>query len=179
MLDARPCSAGHTACYISPYGDVYPCVQFPLPTGNVRRQRFDEIWNAFAAADRRPEHPDAGSADLFDLQSHVHVLAMPGPRLHGRQHARAVIGRLREVAGAGDARRPRVPTTHRPATKECWHERRETRSGQPATRSNRRRRANGRIKSPRSRGSRSSKPWRSRAGRSTRRAACKFVKKNS
>ena len=42
--DDRPCSAGHTACYISPYGDVYPCVQFPLPTGNVRAQRFDEIW---------------------------------------------------------------------------------------------------------------------------------------
>jgi radical SAM protein with 4Fe4S-binding SPASM domain len=44
LLDARPCSAGHTACYISPYGDVYPCVQFPLPTGNVRQQRFDAIW---------------------------------------------------------------------------------------------------------------------------------------
>jgi AdoMet-dependent heme synthase len=39
-----PCSAGHTACYISPYGDVYPCVQFPLPTGNVRRQKFLDIW---------------------------------------------------------------------------------------------------------------------------------------
>ena len=36
------------------------------------------------------------------LQSHVHVLALPRPRLHGRQHARTVIGRLREVAGAGD-----------------------------------------------------------------------------
>jgi radical SAM protein with 4Fe4S-binding SPASM domain len=44
LLDARPCSAGHTACYISPYGDVYPCVQFPLPTGNLRRQRFEDIW---------------------------------------------------------------------------------------------------------------------------------------
>lgn len=44
LMDGRPCSAGHTACYISPYGDVYPCVQFPLPTGNVRAQRFDEIW---------------------------------------------------------------------------------------------------------------------------------------
>ena len=39
-----PCSAGHTACYVSPYGDVFPCVQFPLPTGNVRRQRFIDIW---------------------------------------------------------------------------------------------------------------------------------------
>ena len=43
-LDATPCSAGHTACYVSPYGDVYPCVQFPLPTGNVRQQRFVDIW---------------------------------------------------------------------------------------------------------------------------------------
>jgi AdoMet-dependent heme synthase len=43
-LEATPCSAGHTACYVSPYGDVFPCVQFPLPTGNVRRQRFVDIW---------------------------------------------------------------------------------------------------------------------------------------
>jgi radical SAM protein with 4Fe4S-binding SPASM domain len=43
-LDGLPCSAGHTACYISPYGDVYPCVQFPLPSGNIRRQPFIDIW---------------------------------------------------------------------------------------------------------------------------------------
>jgi len=43
-LEGLPCSAGHTACYVSPYGDVYPCVQFPLPTGNVRRERFVDIW---------------------------------------------------------------------------------------------------------------------------------------
>jgi len=43
-LDGLPCSAGHTACYVSPYGDVYPCVQFPLPSGNVRRSRFLDIW---------------------------------------------------------------------------------------------------------------------------------------
>src|SRR3984893_3713547 len=43
-LDALPCSAGHTACYVSPYGDVYPCVQFPLPSGNVRQTRFLDIW---------------------------------------------------------------------------------------------------------------------------------------
>jgi radical SAM protein with 4Fe4S-binding SPASM domain len=44
VLDSLPCSAGHIACYITPYGDVYPCVQFPLPTGNLRRQAFLEIW---------------------------------------------------------------------------------------------------------------------------------------
>jgi radical SAM protein with 4Fe4S-binding SPASM domain len=43
-LDGYPCSAGHTACYISPYGDVFPCVQFPLPSGNIRQQKFVDIW---------------------------------------------------------------------------------------------------------------------------------------
>ena len=44
VLQEFPCSAGHTACYISPYGDLFPCVQFPLPSGNVRRQKFIDIW---------------------------------------------------------------------------------------------------------------------------------------
>ena len=44
VLESLPCSAGHTACYVSPYGDVYPCVQFPLSCGNVRRTRFLDIW---------------------------------------------------------------------------------------------------------------------------------------
>jgi len=39
-LSSLPCSAGHTACYVSPYGEFYPCVQFPLSCGNVRQQRF-------------------------------------------------------------------------------------------------------------------------------------------
>jgi len=44
VLSSTPCSAGHTTCYVSPYGDVFPCVQFPLPTGNVRKQRFIDVW---------------------------------------------------------------------------------------------------------------------------------------
>ena len=43
-LNSFPCSAGHSACYISPYGDFYPCVQFPLACGNVRQQPFATIW---------------------------------------------------------------------------------------------------------------------------------------
>jgi radical SAM protein with 4Fe4S-binding SPASM domain len=43
-MDQLPCSAGHTACYVSPYGEVYPCVQFPLPSGNVRHTKFIDIW---------------------------------------------------------------------------------------------------------------------------------------
>ncbi len=44
IMEGYPCSAGHTAAYITPYGDVFPCVQFPLPSGNVRRQKFMDIW---------------------------------------------------------------------------------------------------------------------------------------
>jgi len=40
-----PCSAGHNSCYISPYGDIFPCVQLPQAAGNLRRERFEEIWN--------------------------------------------------------------------------------------------------------------------------------------
>ena len=42
--EGYPCSAGHTACYISPRGDVYPCVQFPMTCGNLREQEFLDIW---------------------------------------------------------------------------------------------------------------------------------------
>ncbi len=46
VMEGVPCSAGHTAAYITPYGDVFPCVQFPLPTGNLRKQRFVDIWRS-------------------------------------------------------------------------------------------------------------------------------------
>lgn len=47
-----PCSAGHNSCYISPYGDVYACVQLPMPAGNLRTERFEEIWNNAPALER-------------------------------------------------------------------------------------------------------------------------------
>jgi radical SAM protein with 4Fe4S-binding SPASM domain len=49
VMDGYPCSAGHTLAYISPYGDVFPCVQFPLPSGNLRRQKFIDIWRNSSA----------------------------------------------------------------------------------------------------------------------------------
>ncbi len=45
ILDGTPCSAGHTSCYISPHGEVWPCVQFPIVCGNVRDSSFIDIWN--------------------------------------------------------------------------------------------------------------------------------------
>ena len=62
-LDSLPCSAGHTACYVSPYGDIYPCVQFPLPCGNVRRTKFVDIWR------RSPQLNEVRSITLRDMPS--------------------------------------------------------------------------------------------------------------
>jgi AdoMet-dependent heme synthase len=69
-LSALPCSAGHTTCYVSPYGDVFPCVQFPLPTGNVRKQRFLDIWRH---SDRMNEVRSIRLKDLTTCGSCSHV----------------------------------------------------------------------------------------------------------
>ena len=50
--DDIPCSAGHNSCYISPYGDVFPCVQMPVATGNLRERRFEDIWFRSAEMNR-------------------------------------------------------------------------------------------------------------------------------
>jgi len=62
-LDSLPCSAGHTACYVSPYGDVYPCVQFPLPSGDLRRMKFINIWRD------SPQLKEVRSIKLRDMPS--------------------------------------------------------------------------------------------------------------
>jgi len=69
-LAALPCSASHTTCYVSPYGDVFPCVQFPLPTGNVREQKFLDIWRY---SDRMNEVRSIRLKDLTTCSSCAHV----------------------------------------------------------------------------------------------------------
>ncbi|MFI5339003.1 MAG: radical SAM/SPASM domain-containing protein [Candidatus Methylomirabilales bacterium] len=39
------CATGRRHCLISPYGDVYPCMVFPVPAGNLREKSFHEIWS--------------------------------------------------------------------------------------------------------------------------------------
>jgi radical SAM protein with 4Fe4S-binding SPASM domain len=60
-MEMLPCSAGHTFCYVSPYGDVFPCVQFPLPTGNVRATKFIDIWK------HSPQMNEVRSITMNDL----------------------------------------------------------------------------------------------------------------
>jgi radical SAM protein with 4Fe4S-binding SPASM domain len=70
VLGSLPCSAGHTTCYVSPYGDVFPCVQFPFPTGNVRQQRFIDIWRH---SDQMKEVRSIRLNDLATCTSCTHI----------------------------------------------------------------------------------------------------------
>ena len=67
-----PCSAGHTSCYVSPYGDLYPCVQFPLPSGNVRQAKFLDIWH------ESPQLAEVRSITLGDLPGCSQCSNQPG-----------------------------------------------------------------------------------------------------
>lgn len=40
----RGCLAGTAVCFVSHRGDVYPCGYLPVSAGNVRAQRFADIW---------------------------------------------------------------------------------------------------------------------------------------
>lgn len=42
--DNLHCDAGRSLCGISPYGDVFPCVQLPISLGNLRNGSMKEIW---------------------------------------------------------------------------------------------------------------------------------------
>jgi len=64
-----PCSAGHNSCYVSPYGEVYPCVQFPYLTGNIREQKFIDIWRD---SEQMKEVRSIRVSDLQGCSSCVH-----------------------------------------------------------------------------------------------------------
>ena len=44
-----PCGAGRTLVYISPDGELWPCINFPMALGNLREKPLLEIWRESAA----------------------------------------------------------------------------------------------------------------------------------
>ncbi len=38
------CGAGRLYCSLSPSGDVHPCVFFPVTVGNLKKEKFTDIW---------------------------------------------------------------------------------------------------------------------------------------
>jgi iron-sulfur cluster protein len=90
MLSRKPgilaVQRGPHCLRISPYGEFYPCLQFPLSRGNVRQQRFIDIWRD------SEQLKEARSIHLKDLSGcsvpawfDLHPLS--GLGLHGRKHA--------------------------------------------------------------------------------------------
>jgi len=45
---AKHCGAGSAGIAVDPYGNVYPCVQWRRPVGNLHRQSIREIWSGSA-----------------------------------------------------------------------------------------------------------------------------------
>ena len=43
-LEKPLCQTGIVGCYVSPYGDVYPCIALLVPMGNIREKSFKRIW---------------------------------------------------------------------------------------------------------------------------------------
>jgi radical SAM protein with 4Fe4S-binding SPASM domain len=43
------CSCARSVVAISSTGDVYPCIGAPIPSGNIRKMSFAEIWKSSAA----------------------------------------------------------------------------------------------------------------------------------
>jgi radical SAM protein with 4Fe4S-binding SPASM domain len=38
------CGAGRLYCSLSPQGDVHPCVFLPMNVGNLKREKFSDVW---------------------------------------------------------------------------------------------------------------------------------------
>jgi len=47
------CKAGKALCSVSPNGDVFPCLIFPLRLGNLRQSSFDILWRLEPCAELR------------------------------------------------------------------------------------------------------------------------------
>ncbi|UCB44006.1 MAG: radical SAM protein [Dehalococcoidales bacterium] len=47
------CKAGKGVCAVSPWGEVSPCIMFPLKMGNLRESSFQSIWRLEPCAELR------------------------------------------------------------------------------------------------------------------------------
>lgn len=74
---ALVCKAGRSVAGISPAGDVYPCIMWPRPVGNLRERSLQDIWH---------DDPDPFLLDLRGLEeSHIATCAACDLRRHCRR----------------------------------------------------------------------------------------------
>jgi MoaA/NifB/PqqE/SkfB family radical SAM enzyme len=70
----KHCGAGSSTVAVDPFGDVYPCVQWRLSSGNLHRQSIKEIWSGSSVLE------DVREANQ-DVKKLIESLGDRGPRM--------------------------------------------------------------------------------------------------
>ncbi len=69
-----PCRAGKAICSVSPRGDVFPCIMFPLKLGNLRQSSFESLWRLEPCAElrylRSMRHSDLYACNVCELRAY-------------------------------------------------------------------------------------------------------------
>ena len=72
------CSAGRTMAYVSPDLQVYPCVSYPLPVGDLKHQSLTEIWGGGNALDEVRSHTRRDTGICSTCAARNHCSYCPG-----------------------------------------------------------------------------------------------------
>ena len=68
------CKAGKGMCSVSPNGDVFPCIMFPLKLGNLKRTKFEIMWRLEPCAElrylRSMRRTDLSACEKCDLAAY-------------------------------------------------------------------------------------------------------------
>ena len=101
------CGPAVNGCCIDPYGNVFPCIAFRVPLGNVRETSFRELWYGPPPAirdllriERYSDLPDCGSCDVVAFCTRCHgdnLLESRGDWKSCHQRARIVARAERRV----------------------------------------------------------------------------------
>ena len=120
-LGQTPCRAGQDVCSVNQRGEVWPCTSLPVPVGDLRKQRFAEIWSGSDQLEdvrglKWATIKECNECPVRSYCTRCHAMAliedgnMRGPSLEACRHAVVIRDSLRESG--------RIPSTetHLPPT---------------------------------------------------------------
>ncbi len=113
----KHCGAGSSGIAVDPYGNVYPCVQWRRPVGNLHEQSIHEIWETSAglrevrsltaAAKKVVDGVGPGGAFLAFCPGNAEALGGDPLRVYAGATNRMEI--VQELQGQAAPRRPLLP----------------------------------------------------------------------
>jgi MoaA/NifB/PqqE/SkfB family radical SAM enzyme len=101
----KHCGAGSSGISVDPYGNVYPCVQWRRPVGNLHEQRIGEIWSGSAglAEIRRITTAAKGVVDGYGAAGPLLNFCPGNADAHGRDPLAVYPSALRRMEVAAEA----------------------------------------------------------------------------